>query len=110
MADSSVGVLGLCCFMLVNYEGKFIMAKKQKKSGTKPPDNESKADRFVRVVTPRIVKAVKALELIGNCAGSSYEYTPKQTAQIFSTLCSVLEGVQQRFVSASRDAPKFSFD
>jgi len=42
------------------------------------PPEESKADRFRRVVTPRVNKAIKAIRLVGNQAGSSYEFTPKQ--------------------------------
>jgi len=63
-----------------------FMAKKRVRSKQSIPENESKADRFIRVVKPRINKAVKAINTIGFCAGAAYEYTPQQVTQIMDAL------------------------
>ena len=38
-------------------------------------NNESKAERFIRVAEPRVGRACKAISLIGNFATGDYEYT-----------------------------------
>lgn len=43
---------------------------------SKVPENESKNERFKRLVVDRVNKAVKAIDRVGNCAGSGYDYTP----------------------------------
>ena len=62
------------------------MAKKRSGSSQAVGDNETKSSRFIRVVGPRVSKSVNAIDLIGNCAGQSYEYTPQQVDQIFDAL------------------------
>ncbi len=39
---------------------------------------ESKADRFKRIVNSRVKRAVKSIQVIGNCSTSTYEYTNEQ--------------------------------
>lgn len=41
-------------------------------------NNESKAERFIRVAEPRVGRACKAISLIGNFATGDYEYTEQQ--------------------------------
>lgn len=85
------------------------MAKGKKTSRAKVPDNETKADRFVRVVTPRVKKAMKAISVIGYCAGASYEYTPTQVNQIIAALTAALNRVDKRFADKKADEPEFGF-
>lgn len=70
------------------------MAKKVNRRKATIPENESKADRFVRVVTPRVVKAVKAIKVVGYCANASYEYSPKQVKQIIDRLTAAVQSVE----------------
>jgi|GEM_PF-526674 len=49
-------------------------------------NNESKAERFVRLAEPRVFRACKAISLIGHLAASSYEYTDKQVESMFEAL------------------------
>ena len=58
------------------------MAKKKQT----PPQNETKAQCFRRVVEPRVRKALKAIRLVGSVTGSSYECDNEQIASISSVL------------------------
>lgn len=86
------------------------MAKKGKGRVTKIPDNESKADRFVRVVTPRVAKAMKAISTIGFCASATYECTPAQSAQIISALTRSVDTLAKRFTEKKAGEPSFGFE
>ena len=85
------------------------MAKKKNSRTQAIPENESKADRFKRVVTPRINKAVKAIEVIGFCGGSSYEYTPKQVEQISEALFAAIAKMADSFVGDAPAKGSFQF-
>lgn len=85
------------------------MAKRQSRSRQTIPKEESKADRFVRVVTPRVKKAMKAIRTIGFCAGAGYEYTPKQTEQIVTALQGAVDRLNQQFTDKIVDEPEFDF-
>ncbi|GAI49801.1 unnamed protein product [marine sediment metagenome] len=86
------------------------MAKGRKSSRQTIPKEESKADRFVRVVTPRMAKAMKAIRTIGFCAGATYEYTPKQVEQIIIALTAAVVRVDKQFTDKKSDEPEFGFD
>lgn len=86
------------------------MAKVGKKSSSRIPKDESKSDRFVRVVTPRVAKAVKAIRVVGYCAGAGYEYTPKQISQINAALATALQALAERFVSKTAVESEFNFE
>jgi|GEM_PF-1573207 len=58
---------------------------------------ESKADKFKRLSEPRLKNATAKIKLLGNLAGSSYEYTPEQVQQILSDLKSAVDEVEQKF-------------
>ena len=47
------------------------------------PPSETKAQRFVRVASYRVTKALEAIERIGNCGQRrTYEFTDAQVAEI----------------------------
>jgi len=52
---------------------------------------ETKAQRFRRVVSPRVSKALKAIRLVGSVRGSSYEHDDTQIAEIDMALQSAVE-------------------
>lgn len=60
------------------------------------PKNETKPARFVRVVTPRVSKALKAIKTVGFCTGASYEYTPQQADQIVKALTGAVVDLSKR--------------
>ena len=48
--------------------------------------NETKEARFVRIAEPRVNRACKAVSLLGNLAGSGYEYTQEQVDAMFGAV------------------------
>lgn len=85
------------------------MAKKSSRRRQDIPKEESKADRFVRVVTPRIGKAIKAIRQIGFCAGGTYEYTPEQATQIVEALGKELTDLNTKFITKADTQAAFEF-
>jgi len=84
--------------MVGNFRKGTVMAKKS----SAVPENETKAERFKRVVTPRVNKAIKALRLVGNQSGSTYEYTPKQIENIGLALHKEVDTMIKQYASAGK--------
>ena len=59
--------------------------------------NESKVDRFIRIAEPRVNRACKAVSLLGNLAGSGYEYTPAQVEAMFGAVQEALDTARAQF-------------
>lgn len=72
-------------------------------------EGESKHDAFVRICTPRVQKAAKAIGLIANCAGSRYEYTPDEVNKMFDFLQSVLDDARGKFDKETVKDTSFTF-
>lgn len=85
------------------------MAKKTTRRKQVIPADESNAGRFVRVVKPRVDKAIKAISLIGYCAGVGYEYTPEQVQQIHNALSAALENLCDKFEAKPSAQAGFTF-
>lgn len=85
------------------------MAKKRNRRRQEIPKDESKADRFVRVVTPRVGKAIKAIRQIGFCAGGTYEYTPEQAQQIVEALAKETKALSTKFETKADTQAAFEF-
>jgi len=58
---------------------------------------ESKADRFKRLAESRVGNAIKKVGIIGNLAGSSYEFTAEQVEKILTTLRTSVDEVEKKF-------------
>ncbi len=86
------------------------MAKGGGSRGQSAPKEESKAERFKRVVSPRVGKAIKAIAVIGYCAGSTYEYTPKQVDAIILALNKATLTLIDKFAAKSDKQDSFSFE
>ena len=63
------------------------------------PKDENKRGTFLRIVQPRVRKALKAIRLIGNCSGSAYEYTDKDVAGVITALITEIEQLEARYKS-----------
>lgn len=85
------------------------MAKKKARVKQNIPKDESKKDRFVRVVKPRINKAVKYVNMIGFCASSTYEYTPEQVEQMKTTLLLAVSSTIAKYTAKPKDEASFDF-
>lgn len=80
------------------------MAKRK----TTVPADETKQVKFKRLVEPRVSKAIKSIGLIGNCAGSAYEYTPNDVANIMVAIQESVEKLQKTFESKGVSTGGFS--
>lgn len=85
------------------------MAKKGSRRTAAIPENETAAGRFIRVVTPRVNKAVKSIDVIGFCAAGSYEYTPQQVKQIIEVLQKEVLGLAEKFAGKKGQVSSFQF-
>lgn len=71
--------------------------------------NESKHDKFVRIVEARTNKAAEMIRLIGNCASkSSYEYSEEEVKMIFNYLEKELKNARNKFSGTDVEEGKFS--
>ena len=86
------------------------MAKKKTRRGGDIPLNETKADRFKRVVTPRVSKAMKAIQVVGFCAGATYEYTATQTEKIIDSLTREIDKLRNKFEAKEENKALFNLD
>jgi len=85
------------------------MAKKSTRKVQDIPKDETKSARFIRVVTPRVSKAVKAINQIGFCSGLSYESKPEQTKQILNALLKAVEVLESKFAGKVGSENTFNF-
>lgn len=82
------------------------MAKNKNKS--KP--QEDKHAKFKRVVTPRVNKAIKAIELVGNQAGVAYAPTKDDIANIISVLHEAVDKVDKVYNTKGSAKGSFTLD
>lgn len=58
---------------------------------------ETKEERFIRIAEPRVSRACKAVSLLGNLAGSGYEYTEEQVDVMFGAVQEALDTARAQF-------------
>ncbi len=85
------------------------MSKKKVVSKKEIPQDETKGARFLRVVTPRVNKAIKAISVIGFCAGGTYDYTEQQARQIIDELIKAVGNLDSKFSSSASADAAFEF-
>lgn len=85
------------------------MAKNRKKRGVPPPKDETKEQRFIRVCTLRVRKAVKMFGNIANCSGVAYAYTPAQVEAMFKVLQDALDSACGSFTAKVGESTEFDF-
>lgn len=85
------------------------MGKRKTRSKQDIPKDESKADRFIRVVTPRVGKAVKAIRQISYCAGSGYEHSDEQLKQILDILDTARNALADAYSKPRNTESEFTF-
>ena len=67
---------------------------------------ETKHDKFKRLATQRVTNALKKVELIGNLATSSYEYSTEEVEKIFTSLQQTLDSTKNRFSKSKKEETK----
>ena len=85
------------------------MGKRKARKPSNIPEGESKADRFKRVITPRVVKAIKAINVIGYCSGPAYESTDEQVEQICKVLVDAINAMDSKFKAKPKSDVAFDF-
>jgi len=85
------------------------MAKTGQKRENSIKSGETKSERFSRVVKPRVTKAVKAIGVVGYCAGSAYEFTPEQVKQIEVALSKAIVAMLSKFAAKPNKQDGFDF-
>lgn len=74
-----------------------------KKKKSEKPAADKHAD-FLRVVTPRVRKALKVIGLIGNQAGAAYAPTEAEVADMFAALRKKVDATEKRYLSSEKQA------
>lgn len=69
---------------------------------------ETKEERFIRIAEPRVSRACKAVSLLGNLAGSGYEYTEEQVDAMFGAVQEALDTARAQFKKKS-NVVRFKF-
>ena len=80
------------------------MAKKP--NGSRPVLTEAqklqvKRDNFIRVLPPRMDKALKAIRMVGDCTLPSYSYSPEQSKAVTDKLTAAVSEVTKRFAGVA---------
>ena len=70
---------------------------------------ETKEERFIRIAEPRVSRACKAVSLLGNLAGSGYEYTENQVDAMFRAVQEALDTARAAFNKKPKDV-RFKFE
>jgi len=66
--------------------------KKEKKAVT-----ETKGEKFKRLASMRVNKALHTIALVGNLSGSGYEYSQEEVNKIFAAFNTRLKETYERF-------------
>jgi len=85
------------------------MAGIKKRRGVSPPKDETKEQRFIRVASSRVGKAVKAINNIGHCASTNYVYTEEQVKDIDRALTVAVERTLDKFTVEEVEPSGFRF-
>lgn len=80
---------------------------KRKKSDKPTVD---KHETFLRVVTPRVKKALKAIGLIGNQAGVAYAPTVEEVTLMFKAIRKKVDETEKLYLGKAVQGGDFSFD
>lgn len=74
--------------------------------------SETDRQKFVRLATARVNKAIKAIQIIGNLSNkSNYSYEDGDVEKIFRALAAELKTCRQKFESsASQSDSQFRLD
>lgn len=69
---------------------------------------ETNAERFERLASKRATKVLQSIDVLGNCAGTGYEFTEEQVVEMFDALARALEACNEKFSPKTRDQKRRS--
>lgn len=85
-------------------------ATTNKKGGRRAaPENETKAERFVRLAQQRATKALKAIQQIANLGGAAYESTPEQREKLIGALSAAVKTATDKLNKTPEQKAKGGF-
>jgi uncharacterized protein YceH (UPF0502 family) len=73
-------------------------------------NRETKHERFVRLATGRMQRALKAIALVGQCSSSDNEYGEHEARKIIAALNEQVADVARRLAHEKPQTKVFSFD
>ena len=80
------------------------------KTTTIIPENETKAEKFVRIATPRVNSVIDKLDILSNCAGSAYEYNEEQIESMFDAIRNAVDACYLQFQPKQKsEKERFTF-
>jgi hypothetical protein len=82
-----------------------------KNGKSRVPADESKRDKFVRLVDPRVNRALLAIRRIANLGGrnaSNYDYDEEDVGKIVQVLSKEIVAMEKTMIRGKPEAPAFS--
>ena len=80
------------------------------KTSTIIPENETKSEKFIRIATPRVNSVINKLDILANCAGSSYEYNEEQIEAMFDAIRNAVDACYAQFQPKQKaEKERFTF-
>jgi DNA polymerase IIIc chi subunit len=72
--------------------------------------NETARQKFVRLANKRVVKAIKAVQLLGNLSNPAYEYDEKDVTKIFKAIQAEVDQARSKFSTREKAGAVFSLE
>jgi hypothetical protein len=66
--------------------------------------------RLVRLVSKRVVKAIKAIQLLGNLSSPEYQYDKNDVTKIFEAIQSEVDQARSKFSNREKRGVVFSLE
>jgi hypothetical protein len=94
--------------------GEIIEIPAPKANGkSRVPAGETKRQKFVRLVDPRVVRAIAAIRTIarlGGPNGARYEYDEEDVGKIVQVLSKEIVAMEKTMIRGKPEAPAFSIE
>jgi hypothetical protein len=71
---------------------------------------ETARQKFVRLANKRVVKAIKAIQLIGNLSSSAYQYDERDVNKIFDAIQTEVDQARSKFSKREKSSIVFSLE
>jgi hypothetical protein len=79
-------------------------------NATNKPQEETARQRFVRLANKRVVKVIKAIQLIGNLSSRAYQYDDKDVDKIFDAIQTEVDQARSKFLKREKSGIVFSLE
>ena len=89
---------------MANTKGNKPQMTEAQKAAAAAKRAQEKSAKFVKLAKKRVPKALKAISLIGNLAGSGYSYTPEQVEKIKTALDNQVKQTLSSFAPGAKKA------